>query len=214
MNAYNSTGWVICHVVSLSLNRRRLSCEDLEIPDDHPHLGRLAVRDWRYRKVLDKMMLYERRIENSMYKTIRELERLQKMRKGEQARVASCRGRPVRASRGHPLGKLGAGSARDLAQHSESNARAAEPQSVEGSPPAPRRGSNLKKQSQFALPIMGTMPCAARDYDDGPPAGRFEYKNLTECLAADRIRTNSEIICNFQEKGYQTCLRITSRRRH
>ena len=43
-----------------------LSCEDLEIPDDHLYLGRLAVRDWRYCKVLDKMMLYKRRIETSM----------------------------------------------------------------------------------------------------------------------------------------------------
>ncbi|MHC4570323.1 MAG: hypothetical protein ACYTE3_31795 [Planctomycetota bacterium] len=145
-----------------------LSCEDLEIPDDHLYLGRLAVRDWRYCKVLDKMMLYERRIENSMYKTMRELERLQESRKAGQARPASCRGRLARASRGHP--------AHDSRQNSEANTGTAEHQSAEESPPARRHRSDLKKQSQFAPALMGTNSCVGKDYDNVTPAVVGENK--------------------------------------
>ena len=45
--------------------------------DDHMTMGRAARNDIANYRVLDKLMLYERRIENSMYKTMRELERLQ-----------------------------------------------------------------------------------------------------------------------------------------
>ena len=61
-----------------------ISTEDAGIPKDHLPLGRMATRDWSRYRVLDKMMLYERRMENSMYKTMHELEKLQKARKAEQ----------------------------------------------------------------------------------------------------------------------------------
>ncbi|MHC4165606.1 MAG: hypothetical protein ACYSWQ_01470 [Planctomycetota bacterium] len=145
-----------------------VSMQEAAVPADHLLLGRLAVVDWTNDRVLDRMMLYERRIENSMYKTMHELERLQKARKDEQARAAPCRGRLARASRGH--------LAHDLGQHSESNGRAAGHQSPEESPPARRQKSDLKKQSQFAQALMVTKSCERKGYDNEPPAEASENK--------------------------------------
>ena len=39
-------------------------------------LGRLAIRDFTNARVLERLLMYERRIENSLYKTIIELQRL------------------------------------------------------------------------------------------------------------------------------------------
>jgi len=44
-------------------------------------LGRLAVKDFSDARVLDRLLMYERRIENSLYKTILEFQRLNLIRK-------------------------------------------------------------------------------------------------------------------------------------
>ena len=43
---------------------------------DHLALGRLAVKDFANARVLDRLLMYERRIENSLYKTLLEFQRL------------------------------------------------------------------------------------------------------------------------------------------
>lgn len=43
-------------------------------------LGRLAIKDFSSARVLERLLMYERRIEHSLYKTILELQRLQLMR--------------------------------------------------------------------------------------------------------------------------------------
>ncbi len=43
-------------------------------------LGRLAIKDFSNARVLDRLLMYERRIENSLYKTIFELQRLRLIR--------------------------------------------------------------------------------------------------------------------------------------
>jgi len=145
---------------SLFRKAHGLSHRDLEIPNDHLLLGRLATRDWAYSRVLDKMMLYERRIETSMYRAMHELEKLQEARKAEQAAATS--------SRGH--------LARDLGHRSETNARAVEQQSAQETSPARRDRGNLKKQSQFAPVLMGITSCAQKDYDDASASGRPENR--------------------------------------
>ena len=109
------------------------------VPDDHMFLGRLAVNDWANYRVLDRMLMYERRIESSMYRAMRELKKLQEARKAEQS-------------------------------------RAVREQSAQESPPARRHKSDLKKRSQLTPELMGTMPCAARDYGNQPPAAAAEIK--------------------------------------
>jgi len=44
-------------------------------------LGRLAIKDFSNARVLDRLLMYERRIENSLYKTILELQRLNIIKK-------------------------------------------------------------------------------------------------------------------------------------
>jgi len=44
-------------------------------------LGRLAIKDFSNARVLDRLLIYERRLEHSLYKTIFELQKLQLMRK-------------------------------------------------------------------------------------------------------------------------------------
>ncbi len=43
---------------------------------DNLSLGRLAVKDFANARVLDRLLMYERRIENSLYKTLLEYQRL------------------------------------------------------------------------------------------------------------------------------------------
>jgi hypothetical protein len=44
-------------------------------------LGRMAIKDFSNARVLERLLMYERRIENSLYKTYLEFQRLQLMRK-------------------------------------------------------------------------------------------------------------------------------------
>ncbi len=59
--------------------------EESQPKDDHMTLGRAARNDVANYRVLDRLLLYERRIENSMYKTMNELKKLQAARKAEEA---------------------------------------------------------------------------------------------------------------------------------
>ena len=51
---------------------------------DELPLGRIATNDFAYCRVIDRMLMYERRIESSLHKTMRELERLQMIRQVKQ----------------------------------------------------------------------------------------------------------------------------------
>ena len=49
----------------------------------HLALGRLAIKDFANARVLDRLLMYERRIEHSLYKTLLEFQRLNLIRKLE-----------------------------------------------------------------------------------------------------------------------------------
>ena len=51
------------------------------IPDSKLILGKIAIKDFSNARVLDRLLMYERRIEHSLFKTILELQRMQLMRK-------------------------------------------------------------------------------------------------------------------------------------
>ncbi len=61
------------------------------VPEPKMALGRVARRDWSNDRVLDRMMMYERRIESSMFKTMNKLKQLQIMRRIEDEGVAEQR---------------------------------------------------------------------------------------------------------------------------
>jgi len=46
-----------------------------------PPLGRLAIKDFSNARVLERLLMYERRIENSLYKTLLEFQRLNLIKK-------------------------------------------------------------------------------------------------------------------------------------
>ena len=58
------------------------------LPQQHPSesppalaLGRLAIKDFSNARVLERLLMYERRIEHSLYKTLLELQRLRLIKK-------------------------------------------------------------------------------------------------------------------------------------
>jgi len=72
-----------------SLNMVKWHAKGVKLGDSryvisHLQLGRIASSDWCNCRVLDRMMLYERRIESSMTKMMNELKRQQIMRRIEQ----------------------------------------------------------------------------------------------------------------------------------
>lgn len=60
-------------------------------PGDDLALGRAVVKDFGNSRVLDRLGLYERRIEHSLYKTMAELQRLQLLRELESAPAEPAR---------------------------------------------------------------------------------------------------------------------------
>jgi len=71
-----------------SLNMVKWHAKGVKLGDSryvisHLQLGRIASSDWCNCRVLDRMMLYERRIENSMIKMMNELKRHEIMRRIE-----------------------------------------------------------------------------------------------------------------------------------
>ena len=61
---------------SLLFKGRELPQADSSEPALDLALGRMAIKDFSHARVLDHLLMYERRIENSMFKTIFELQRL------------------------------------------------------------------------------------------------------------------------------------------
>jgi hypothetical protein len=84
---------------------------DPQIEEAH-WIGTRMVADWATRQVLERMMMYERRIESSLYRTVNELQRLRLMRKleadaeaGEGMFQATARARTTRNSEGADDGR-------------------------------------------------------------------------------------------------------------
>jgi hypothetical protein len=66
---------------SLIFKSLNLSQPTPSASDDHLALGRLVVKDFGNDRVLDRLLMYERRIEHSLYKTILEFQRLNIVKK-------------------------------------------------------------------------------------------------------------------------------------
>jgi hypothetical protein len=56
---------------------------DPKFEPEHLALGRIAISDWSCTRVLDRMLLYERRIESSLNRAMKELKRFQTIRRIE-----------------------------------------------------------------------------------------------------------------------------------
>ena len=81
LNARNTSGPLAKLTQSLFFKGRDLPQADPSESATHLALGRLAIKDFSHARVLDRLLMYERRIEHSLYKTILELQRLNLIKK-------------------------------------------------------------------------------------------------------------------------------------
>ncbi|MGB2866235.1 MAG: hypothetical protein WBC05_23085, partial [Sedimentisphaerales bacterium] len=138
-------------------NNERIRPDDPRYDPDHLALGRIAAGDWSYFRVLDRMLLYERRIENSLYKTINKLKTQQMIRVIEQAEANKPKTIPEAF-----------------------NFEAATQN------PTAEKNSDLKKQSQFTQPLMDVTSYMKGEYDNNPASGLEENKpNQSQILASE-----------------------------
>jgi len=82
-----------------SLLARQTRCvqNDQGRAEDELALGRMLVKDFSNHRVLDRLLMYERRIENSLYRSLVELQRLQLIRQLDPADVDRKPRAPVAA---------------------------------------------------------------------------------------------------------------------
>jgi len=124
--------------------------------DDLP-LGRIAISDWSHSKVLDRMLMYERRIENSVIKIMKELKRFQVMRRIELQNVEKIE--PSTSLRDEDATHSNTPSVKD-----------------EDATPKTEKHGDLKKQTQFTVVELGTKSYIKRDYGNKPAGGCDENK--------------------------------------
>ena len=132
-----------CHAKGIALGDPRYVI-------DHLQLGRIASTDWSNCRVLDRMMLYERRIESSMTKMMKELKRYEIMRRIEYQDA-------------------------DEQQylHAQTIPKAF---GFEAATQPAEKKVDLKKQSQFAPTRMSVKPFVKGDYDNIPDLGAQKNK--------------------------------------
>jgi len=83
LNADNTSGPLAKLTQSFLLKNLVQSQGDPSASAPDLTLGRMAIKDFSNTRVLDRLLMYERRIEHSLYKTILELQRLHLIRKLE-----------------------------------------------------------------------------------------------------------------------------------
>jgi hypothetical protein len=154
--------------------------------DDLP-LGRIAIDDWKYSRILDRMLMYERRMENSVVKLMKELKRFQKIRRIELENTEQ-----KQSARAQTIPKCGTGF-----QPVDNMARMAMPQN----PPAEKK-VDLKKQSQFVPGLIGAKSFLKGDYDNNPAHGAIENKpKRSQFRNHAALKAERGILCssNFQD---------------
>jgi len=130
-------------------------------------LGWATKDDFSETRVLDRMMLYERRIENSLHKTINRLKQYQVIRRVE--KEDANRRQPARES-SHPAGNLD-----DLKEQNQNRPSAGNPKHETRNPKRVEM-AHLKKQSQFAVAHLAAKSCLHRGYDNNPAGVAEENK--------------------------------------
>ena len=81
LNAANTSNPLAKLTQSLLFKNQNQSQAGPSTSASHLALGRLAIKDFANARVLDRLLMYERRIEHSLYKTLLELQRLHLIRK-------------------------------------------------------------------------------------------------------------------------------------
>jgi hypothetical protein len=148
-------------------------------PEDGPDgegdldLGRAVIKDFSNSRVLDRLLMYERRIEHSLYKTMAELQRLRLLRELDApAQEPVCSG-PVRASKKHVAGF----------QPAEGAARMAATQTPDGvTTNAPTAEDRFCKTKPISSGVnQGQLPDDKGVMENSPQGGLGETKPISAC---------------------------------
>ncbi len=86
LNADNTSSPLSKLAQSLLFKNHDQSQDGLSTSAAHLTLGRMAIKDFANARVLDRLLMYERRIEHSLYKTLLEFQRLHLIKKLEMSR--------------------------------------------------------------------------------------------------------------------------------
>ncbi len=113
-------------------------------------LGRLAIRDFANSRVLDRLLMYERRIENSLYKTILELQRLKLIKN-----INTEHEMPANQSTNEP------------ANHSTN-----EPVIHLTNEPVNLQMKNMQNEPNFLETQINVSPVKTKNYENKRPSGR------------------------------------------
>jgi len=138
----------------------------------HLQLGRIGTSDWSDSRVLDRMMLYERRIESSMTRIMNELKKQQIMRRIEQ-QDADEQYEPSPSLRDEADTRRPAEKKVDLKKQNQSRPSDGNPKSEYLNPKQVTKDAILKKQTQYA-PAKYDAKSYLEGYYENNPAGRIE----------------------------------------
>ncbi|MFC1794457.1 hypothetical protein ACFL3Q_12815 [Planctomycetota bacterium] len=143
--------------------------EDPRFHLDRLPLGRIATSDWSNGMVLDRMMMYERRIENSVIKIMKELKRFQTIHRIEWQDVEKQRepSPSLRDSLGGHRRKASCGLTAEAATQSNS------PSHSETATQPVVKECKLKKQTQYIEDLTDVKSLFQGDYGN-KPAGPIE----------------------------------------
>jgi len=140
-------------------------------PDPNLVLGRMALKDFSNQRVLEHLLLYERRIEHSLYRTMLELQRLTLIRKRHLADISqeeTCHSSP-RAHKTTPFMQNKANFPTPANEPNLSSNKHLRTQTTSGS---------AKKQSQFPKTPKSAQTKPAQRLTKKTPAGA--EKNQTQ----------------------------------
>jgi hypothetical protein len=172
------------HYITNPLRRRSrmLMCQAQGIPPDDPRrstdhlqLGRMATYDWSDSKVLDRMLMYERRIESSLNKTIHNLKKYQLMR---HIQVTETRKEQAQA---------------------QAFREAYDFEDTSGYMPAEKKG-NSKKRTQSGPGLNGVTTYVEGDYDNMPAGGIEENEPNSNPNKANQSQLSESVLTKVAGK--------------
>jgi hypothetical protein len=133
-------------------------------------LGRIALKDFSNERVLDRLLMYERRIEHSLYKTTLELQRLRLLRNLDHPNAA----KPEPQDRRLALGPVPGGST--------------EPNNTPAAERIEYQKSSIIAQNKpnFQTPITNTTAYATQSYSNIPPRPTPKKQTQTKPIPPTR----------------------------
>jgi hypothetical protein len=159
----------------INLHAKGIKLGDPRYTIGHLQLGRIVTHDWSNCRVLDRMLMYERRIENSLHKTLRELERHQLIRQYQQQEAEQEQDQFQLAP------NTAGGSITDLKKQNQSRPSAGNPNSEYLNPKRVNEDTDMKKQSQLSVANISARSYTKGDYDKIPLRRAQENKAIQAC---------------------------------